>query len=220
MNANNPMPVTPAGSDPLAGLRDWHLPDPVSWWLPAPGWWVVAGLVLVALAGATLLWQRRWRQGAAMRAALRELKVLRGQLDAELDPSGFAAAVSVLLRRLALTRFPRERVAGLSGASWLAFLDATGGGDAFSHGPGRMLADLPYCALGETGGRGVSRSTSHLHGPGQAQAVISSAGCRSSGRNHDQDCLPDQAQHRVQADGLSLADLAGRWIRANRGTAP
>ena len=216
----NPLPTAPAAPDPLAALRDWHLPDPVSWWPPAPGWWLVAGLALGAIALAVVLGRRRWRQGAAVRTALGELEFLRGQLGAGLDPGGFAAAVSILLRRLALTRFPRERVAGLSGASWLAFLDATGGGDAFSHGPGRMLAELPYRAPGETGGRGFSRSSSRLEGPGPANVSTSSAGRLSGGLNHDRDGLPDQAQHRAQADGLALADLAGRWIRANRGTAP
>ena len=181
----NPLPPAPAAADPLAGLRDWHLPEPVSWWPPAPGWWLVAGLTLGAGALAFALWRRRWRQGAAVRTALSELEALRGQLGTGLAPGGFAAAVSILLRRLALTRFPRERVAGLSGASWLAFLDATGGGDAFSRGPGRMLAELPYRAPGATG-----------------------------------DGLPERAQQGAQADGVALADLAGRWIRANRGTAP
>ncbi|WP_295442518.1 DUF4381 domain-containing protein [uncultured Thiodictyon sp.] len=134
----------PTMPDPLAGLRDWHLPEPVSWWPPAPGWWLVAGVALVALLLAVRLWRRRRRRGAAVRVALDELRVLRGQLGAGLDPLGFAAAISVLLRRLALTRFPRERVAGLSGTAWLAFLDATGGGEGFSQGPGRALAQSPY----------------------------------------------------------------------------
>ena len=29
--------------DPLAGLRPLHRPLPVSWWPPAPGWWLLAG---------------------------------------------------------------------------------------------------------------------------------------------------------------------------------
>ncbi|MDP7406676.1 MAG: DUF4381 domain-containing protein, partial [SAR324 cluster bacterium] len=27
--------------DPLAALRDVHLPPAVSWWPPAPGWWII-----------------------------------------------------------------------------------------------------------------------------------------------------------------------------------
>ena len=170
----NPMP--PTAADPLATLRDWHLPGPVSWWPPAPGWWLVAGLVLVALLFMLVVWRRRQRQGAAVRTALDELRALRGQLGMGLDGQTFTAAVSVLLRRLALTRFPRERVAGLSGASWVAFLDATGGGGEFERGAGRVLGDLPYRKPG-------ARS-------GSAQ------------------------------DLSALADLAERWVRANRGAAP
>jgi hypothetical protein len=169
-------PAPAAMPDPLAGLRDWHLPDPVSWWPPAPGWWLVAALALVALLLAGRWWRRHRRRGAAVRAALGELRALRVQLAAGLDPQGFAAAISVLLRRLALTRFPREQVAGLSGASWLAFLAATGGGEGFSQGPGRVLAQSPY-------------------------------------RN------PAAATPDAVADPAALADLAERWIRANRGIA-
>ena len=175
------MPVPSAMPDPLAGLRDWHLPGPVSWWPPAPGWWLVAGLGLAGLALAIILRRRRRRRGAAVRAALAELGVLRGQLGTGLDQRAFAAAVSVLLRRLALTRFPRERVAGLSGSAWLAFLDATGGGEGFSRGPGLLLADQPY-------------RDPAAEPPG---------------------AVPDGA-----AASAALADLAARWLRANRGAPP
>lgn len=138
-------------SDPLADLRDWHLPDPVSWWPPAPGWWLLAGLGLLAVAAVWHWWRRRWHQGAAARCALDELAALRRQLDAGLDAHGFAAAVSVLLRRLALTRYPRGQVAGLTGSTWLAFLDSSGGGDGFTQGPGQVLAELPYRPAGGGG---------------------------------------------------------------------
>ena len=29
-------------------LRDLHLPDAISWWPLAPGWWIVLGLALIA----------------------------------------------------------------------------------------------------------------------------------------------------------------------------
>ena len=35
--------------DPLAQLRDIHLPEPVSWWPPALGWWLVAMTVMTLL---------------------------------------------------------------------------------------------------------------------------------------------------------------------------
>lgn len=139
-------PAMPA--DPLAGLRDWHLPDPVSWWPLAPGWWVLAGLVLAATLFAVGAWLARRRRTAAARAALSRLTTLRAELKSQGDARRFAAAVSEVLRRLALARYPRERVAGLSGAEWLNFLDSTGGGGGFSTGAGRVLAEAPYRAPG------------------------------------------------------------------------
>jgi hypothetical protein len=132
-------------ADPLAQLRDWHLPDPIQWWPPAPGWWVSAALLLAVLLWlAGLRWRRHRRRGAAAHSALRELAALRTTVQADGDTRAFVAAVSRLLRRFALARFPREQVAGLTGDAWLGFLDATGGGDGFRHGPGRALADLAY----------------------------------------------------------------------------
>ena len=130
--------------DPLSGLRDWHLPDPVSWWPPAPGWWLLAGLLLAGVWFASRWWRRWPRQGAGTRLALRELAGLNAALVTDGDARRFVAGVSQLLRRLALVRFPREQVAGLSGSDWLTFLDATGGGTGFTQGPGRILTESAY----------------------------------------------------------------------------
>jgi hypothetical protein len=132
--------------DPLEQLRDWHLPDPISWWPPAPGWWALSILILAGLVWLAHRVRRRHRQGAAARSALDELSALRAAFSADRDARAFAVGISGLLRRLALQRFPREQVAGLSGEAWLDFLDATGGGDAFRRGPGRALAEIAYGA--------------------------------------------------------------------------
>ena len=61
--------------DPLAQLRDIHLPDGVAWWPPAPGWWLL--LLLLAVIGA-LIWRYRQQQARKRRyrvLALQELEL-------------------------------------------------------------------------------------------------------------------------------------------------
>jgi hypothetical protein len=130
--------------DPLADLRDWHLPDPVSWWPPAPGWWLLTAVVLLLAVWLARRLARRHQCGAPARRALLELSALRAGLAADGDTRAYAAGLSGLLRRLALARFPRDQVAGLIGQAWLDFLDATGGGQGFRQGPGQALAGLAF----------------------------------------------------------------------------
>lgn len=124
-------------------LRDIHAAAAPGWWPPAPGWWVLGVLALVVLL---LLARWTWRR---VRAARRQRRIL-AALDtlatdtAAAGMSAFLAALSALLRRVALRRYDRARVAPLSGIDWLRFLDATGGEGAFEHGAGRALADGAY----------------------------------------------------------------------------
>lgn len=128
--------------DPLAGLRPWHEPPPVSWWPPAPGWWLLAALLCLALALVARHWWRARHARTLSRAALAEFLALRARCrTGALERRACLAALSALLRRLALALYPRAQVAGLSGRRWLAFLDATGGGGAFGAGAGRVLIE-------------------------------------------------------------------------------
>ena len=136
---------TPAvGTDPLAGLRAYHLPDAPSWWPPAPGWWGLALLLLLAGAFATWWLARRRRRRAAYRQALEELQALRTALASGRDTASFARGLSKLLRRYAIAVFPHNRVAALSGEDWLHFLDQHADGTPFQQGAGRQLLDAPY----------------------------------------------------------------------------
>ncbi|KAA6184028.1 DUF4381 domain-containing protein [Thiohalocapsa marina] len=128
--------------DPIGqlDLRDVHVPASAGLWPPAPGWWLLAILLplVLGLLGRQgwRAWQRRRRRGRI----LAELDAL-----AALEPGpDLAAGLSALLKRLALSRFPRQQVAALTGEAWLAFLDRTGGNGRFSAGPGRALALGPY----------------------------------------------------------------------------
>lgn len=125
----------------LSQLRDIHLPPPVSWWPLAIGWWVL--IALTALIAIGLVWWlrrrvvNRWR-----RQALSELKQLRTQQS---EAHEAVITLSVLLRRIAIAKFPREEVAGLHGDAWLNFLDrALGPTHDFLSDSGRLLSNAPY----------------------------------------------------------------------------
>ncbi|MBI4693064.1 MAG: DUF4381 domain-containing protein [Gammaproteobacteria bacterium] len=124
-------------------LRDIHLPAPVAWWPPAPGWWVLTGCTIAAALGA-LAWIWWRRRTALSRRALRELAAIRAAYAAEPDPHRAAQALSILSRRLARALDPHGTAAALTGEAWLARLDAWTGTDAFTAGAGRALAVAPY----------------------------------------------------------------------------
>lgn len=108
-------------TDPLAELRGLHLPEAVSAWPPAPGWWL-AGLAVAALLASAARWWHQRRASLAARA-LRELAAIQTRRDA--DIVWVATSLAELLRRVALERFGASRVARLSGECWQSFLRET-----------------------------------------------------------------------------------------------
>jgi hypothetical protein len=129
-------------ASPLAGLdlHDILAAPPPSFWPPAPGWWVLAAVLLAVLGFTGRRLFTAWRRRRRVRHILYELDAL-----ATRSPNQMVVIqVSTLLRRVALMRFARQEVAPLSGKDWLAFLDRTGGNGAFREGAGSVLATAPY----------------------------------------------------------------------------
>ena len=109
----------------LATLRDIHLPEPISWWPIAPGWYLLI-LVLIAVIAILVYFVRcSYRNGQAKRKALELLHRYEQDYQREANSQLTSLRVSELLRRVALVYFPREEVAGLRGEAWLAFLTRT-----------------------------------------------------------------------------------------------
>lgn len=122
--------MTPQIQAQLENLRDIRLPEPIGWWPLAPGWWMLLALICAVIFG-TLIWNML-RKRTARYLALREL--------AQMDPAdpGFAAALSILLRRVAIRN---DRAAGpLKDADWVAFLTGRGMTPALAE----HLAAAPY----------------------------------------------------------------------------
>jgi hypothetical protein len=137
--------------DPLSQLADIHLPQDVAFWPPAPGWWLLAALLLAALAWFAWRRFRQWQESQRLRHALAELRTVLATFSAVEDEAARNRAgltllyqINSLLKRVALARHPGSGVAALTGRAWLDWLDAHGGGGAFANGPGQVLAEGEY----------------------------------------------------------------------------
>lgn len=117
----------------LDRLHDLIPPPAVPWWPPAPAWYWVLGCCAVALVVVIARAIRHRRRDAYRREAL-----------ALLASSPAVEGLPELIKRTALSAYPRERVAALTGDEWLAFLDRTAHTTDFRSGPGRQLSRLAY----------------------------------------------------------------------------
>lgn len=125
-------------------LRDIHLPEPIGWWPPAPGWWLVAALA-AGLIVSLFLWRARRRRPLRLdRAARTAFSEIEARFAAHGDTQRLLRDLSILMRRICISLYPRHRAAALHGEAWLRFLDELGGTDRFTAGPGRALAFGPY----------------------------------------------------------------------------
>ncbi len=106
-------------------LRDIQLPEAIGWWPPAPGWWLLAALLLSGVLGAAWLFWRR-RRSRLHSAALAELAAIERDYADHGDGHRCARRLSGLARRLALA-FAPERSAAATGTQWLGILEQLSG---------------------------------------------------------------------------------------------
>jgi hypothetical protein len=83
-----------------------------------------------------LEWRQHHRANAYRRAAFRELD--------RLEEKNRWQELPGLLKRVALAAFPRSEVAGLTGASWITWLNQNGGGTKFSRNSAWLLSGEVY----------------------------------------------------------------------------
>lgn len=106
-------------------LRDIHLPAAVSWFPPAPGWWLLAGFGLIALL-ALAWWWKRYRPDAIERASLAMLDQLRSDFEQQHDIHRLARGLSTLGRQLTVSASRPEMIAQ-TGREWIDNLAEIGG---------------------------------------------------------------------------------------------
>jgi hypothetical protein len=115
---------------PLDKLHDFYQPPPPSWRPQTIGWYAVfaiAALLVLWFAGHLI---RRWIADRYRREALHELAQVRPE------------QLSELLKRTALSLWPSESVASLSGDAWLKFLDESAHSNLFQSAPASLLEEI------------------------------------------------------------------------------
>jgi len=130
-------------------LRDIHLPESVPWWPLAPGWWILLALLL-AVVGTIYLYKAMRAKRRMLKEAELEITELAEAYQTHQDAKHCIESLSALLRRVGIVAFPQHDVAGLTGLSWLAFLDRTMASKSsnstigFDSELGRYLITAPY----------------------------------------------------------------------------
>ena len=126
-------------------LHDIHLPEAAGWWPPAIGWWVLTILVLLLLTWVTLKTWQWFRFYSWQKKLLNEFNHKISQPSQSSQSSQVqVTAITEALRQSALTLYPDDHVANLTGADWLGFLESHGQNTPFSRPPGPLLTEAPY----------------------------------------------------------------------------
>lgn len=129
------------GAGLIEQLQDIHAVAEPSLWPPAPGWWVLAALLLALLVVVVIRVTRKIRVRMRQRRLLDELDGLAKQYDPHTNPADYLAALNRLFRGIALKAFPESGCGRLEGEAWVSFI----------RGRLNLPGDLSELAVLETG---------------------------------------------------------------------
>lgn len=129
--------------DLLSQLRDIHATPEVPWWPPAPGWWLLAGLLLLVLAWLGRRGLARLRNHQRRKQMLAWVEHLNSAMDPAKEPQAYLSTLNRIFKLVALRAFPDRHCAVLAGQEWVDFLVGQFG-DAAAAGPLAALATGPY----------------------------------------------------------------------------
>lgn len=116
------MATAPQSPNPLEQLRDIHLPEPISWWPLAPGWWLLALACVVLLAWLLLWLSRRYSANLYRRQALHQVARLSSQSVSGGCAQAQVQELFVVLKQTANYAYPKRLPASLGIEQFVLFL--------------------------------------------------------------------------------------------------
>ena len=128
----------------LQNLNDIVLPAATSWWPLASGWYFLIGVLLIAIAWISYQSILHWTSNRYRRAALQELQLLTEGIQNAEKRNSSLRQLPVLLKRTALSAYPRHQVASLNGADWYDFLNSQLKSPSFTDASTGLLDNISY----------------------------------------------------------------------------
>jgi hypothetical protein len=128
-------------------LKDIHLPDGVSWWPPAPGWWVLGVVLIVFLFLMLLLLPKLWRwlrYKTVRSLSLKEFYLIQQAYQRQADQKITLQALTSLLRRTAMSKSGRIGHAGIVGDDWISQLNQISNKGCFTQAQAELLKHGGY----------------------------------------------------------------------------
>ncbi len=128
--------------DSIPALGQFIEPAPVPFSFGAPGWYVVAGIFLLLVLLFIFVKWKSYLKNRYRYKAIRSLEEKEQQLLADQSYSALVYAAEMLMKRIAMERYGRERTASLQGKEWLNFLNRTISSDLFDSNDEKLMASL------------------------------------------------------------------------------
>jgi hypothetical protein len=127
-------------------ILDIHLPEAISWWPLAMGWWLAFVLILGFLSVAIWYWRKKSTARRPLREALNQLQNIEHDYHQNQSIEDLICQLSSLLRVVAITLYGRDEIARMNGQQWLQFLDSKLAKPEFLEGDGQIFGEGPYQA--------------------------------------------------------------------------
>lgn len=127
-------------SNPLADLKDIHLPKDVSIFPLASVWYIIAALITITIIFFVV-------RSFIKKAKLKRFNNINTQISAlenniKLTDAEIIIETSTLLKRIAMLKFSAQKPEFISGEKWITFLNHTGKTNDFSANHMKVLENI------------------------------------------------------------------------------
>ena len=139
-------------TDPLAQLRDIHLPADISWWPLAPGWWI-----LIIVFGILIVWAitkavQRYRANLYRRQAMAALE----KIENACASANLLTEVFATLKQTANIAYPNQHFSSLGINEFIQFLQRSCSSNLFVDLPDNLDSALYSSSQHQTKALGLT----------------------------------------------------------------